>query len=102
MLDAANLFVNPAHGIGTDFSQSGSNGPSIFPVTSLALRLQYRASASTSLRLAVLDGVPGDPDRPGHTAIKLGGGDRALLAGGARSDAHAAPAPGTLPRRARG
>lgn len=80
-LDAARLFVNPAHGIGTDFSQSGANGPSIFPVTSLALRLQYKASASTIVRLAVLDGVPGDPAHPQRTAIRLGSGDGALLAG---------------------
>ena len=80
-LDAASLFVNPAHGIGTDFSQSGQSGPSIFPVTSLALRLQFKASERTTLRLAVLDGVPGDPANPKRTAIKLGGGDGALLVG---------------------
>jgi porin len=80
-LDAASLFVNPAHGIGTDFSQSGTSGPSIFPVTSLALRVQYRASETTTVRLAVLDAVPGDPAHPGRTAIKLGGGDGALLVG---------------------
>lgn len=81
VLDAGNLFINPAYGIGTDFSQSGRRGPSIFPVTSLALRLQYKAGANTKLRLAVLDAVPGDPDKPARTAIKLGGGDGALLAG---------------------
>ena len=80
-LDAAGLFINPAHGIGTDFSQSGLNGPSIFPVTSLAVRLQYKASDDTTLRLAVLDGVPGDPVRPKRTAIKLGKGDGAMLVG---------------------
>lgn len=80
-LDAASLFINPAHGIGTDFSQSGRNGPSIFPVTSLGLRLQARLSDRTTVRVAVLDGVPGDPARPERTAIKLGHGDGALLAG---------------------
>jgi porin len=79
-LDAASLFINPAHGIGTDFSQSGRNGPSIFPVTSLGLRLQAKLGESTTLRLAVLDGVPGDPANPKRTAIKLGNGDGALLA----------------------
>lgn len=80
-LDASSLFTNPAHGIGTDFSQSGQSGPSIFPVTSLALRVQYKASETTSVRLAVLDGVPGDPANPKRTAIKLGNGDGALLVG---------------------
>jgi porin len=80
-LDAAGLFINPAHGIGTDFSQSGLNGPSIFPVTSLAVRVQYRIDQATTLRAAVLDGVPGDPTAPRRTAIKLGRGDGALLVG---------------------
>jgi porin len=79
-LDAASLFINPAHGIGTDFSQSGRNGPSIFPVTSLGVRLQAKLGENTALRLAVLDGVPGDPANPKRTAIKLGDGDGALLA----------------------
>jgi hypothetical protein len=30
------------------------------------------------VRAAILDGVPGDPDRPKHNAIKLGKGDGAL------------------------
>lgn len=80
-LDAAALFVNPAHGIGTDFSQSGANGPSIFPVTALALRIQYQASEGTALRLVVLDGVPGDPARPERTAIRLSAADGALVVG---------------------
>lgn len=78
-LDASSLFINPAHGIGTDFSQSGANGPSIFPVTSLAARLQMRASDTLMLRAAILDGVPGDPARPKRTAIKLGSGDGMLM-----------------------
>ncbi|MDQ3482646.1 MAG: carbohydrate porin, partial [Pseudomonadota bacterium] len=41
-IEAAALFLNPSHGIGPDFSQSGRNGPSIFPVTSLAIRGDYR------------------------------------------------------------
>lgn len=80
-LEASSLFINPAHGIGTDFSQSGRNGPSIFPVTSLGLRLQARLGEHTTLRLAALDGVPGDPAHPKRTAIKLGNGDGALLVG---------------------
>lgn len=79
-LEASSLFINPAHGIGTDFSQSGRNGPSIFPVTSLGLRVQAQLDERTALRLAVLDGVPGDPANPKRTAIKLGNGDGALLA----------------------
>jgi porin len=78
-LDSAGLFINSAHGIGTDIAQSGENGPSIFPVTSLALRVQWETGGKWAYRVAVLDGVPGDPEDPGATAIRIGGDDGALL-----------------------
>lgn len=80
-LDTAGLFVNSPHGIGTDFAQSGRNGPSIFPSTSLAARLEIEPAQGWAARVAVLDGVPGDPRHPRRTAIKLGNGDGALLIG---------------------
>ncbi len=83
-LDASGLFLGSAHGVGTDISQSGRNGPSIFPVTSLAARIEYRTPSGWALRTAVLDGVPGDPDRPKRTAVKLGRGDGALFIGEAQ------------------
>ncbi len=80
-LDAGGLFMGSAHGIGTDISQSGLNGPSIFPSTSLAARIAIEPVAGWTIRAAILDGVPGDPARPRRTAIKLGHGDGALLIG---------------------
>jgi porin len=80
-LDSASLFIGSGHGIGADIAQSGQNGPSIFPSTSLAARVQFGLTDALKLRVAVLDGVPGDPNRPKRTAIKLGNGDGALLAG---------------------
>lgn len=80
-LEAAGLFVSSPHGIGTDFAQSGKNGPSIFPSTSLAARMQWAPAEGWAVRAAVLDGVPGDPDHPGRTAVKLGHGDGAMLVG---------------------
>jgi len=80
-LDAAGLFTSSPNGIGTDFAQSGKNGPSIFPATALAARLQVEPAKGWAIRTAVLDGVPGDPDRPRRTAFKLGDGDGALLVG---------------------
>ncbi|WBX85119.1 carbohydrate porin [Sphingosinicella microcystinivorans] len=78
-LDASGLFIGSPHGIGTDFAQTGENGPSIFPSTSLAARLSIESAAGWVVRAAVLDGVPGDPDHPKRTAVKLGNGDGALL-----------------------
>ena len=80
-LYAAGLFVSSANGIGTDFAQSGRNGPSIFPSTSLAARIQIELTEGWAVRAAVLDGVPGDPDNPRRTSIKLGESDGALLVG---------------------
>ena len=75
------VFVNPSHGIGPDFGQAGLNGPSIFPVTSLATRLAWTFDGGAYARLAVLDGVPGDPNHPKRTTIDLSGRDGALIAG---------------------
>ena len=75
------LFINSSHGIGPDFSQSGENGPSIFPVTSLALRVEYAPAPGWRVRAAILDAVPGDPDRPARTAVRLRNEEGALLVG---------------------
>jgi porin len=77
-IKAASLFINPSHGIGPDFSQSGRNGPSIFPVTSLGVRADYKPDDRWILRGAILDGAPGDPERPRRTSIRLGRGDGVL------------------------
>lgn len=52
------LFVTPSQGIGSEFGMSGSNGPSIYPHPSLALRLSLKASERITVRTAVLDGKP--------------------------------------------
>jgi len=78
--ETGGLFMNGAHGMGTDLGQTGRNGPSVFPVTSLAARAEVKLADNWLMRAAVLDGVPGDPAHPKRTAIKLGQGDGALLA----------------------
>ena len=75
------LFLVSSHGVGPDLSQSGRNGPSIFPSTSLALRGEHAAGDHLLFRTAVLDGVPDDPAHPARTAVKLSGEDGALLIG---------------------
>jgi porin len=80
-IDTAGLFLLSSHGIGPDFAQTGQNGPSIFPVTSLAARVQFQVSDEVLVRAAILDAVPGSLVHPRRTAIKLGNGDGALLVG---------------------
>ena len=70
-VDSSALFLNSSHGIAPTYSQTGENGPSIFPVTSLSARLQWEIHKDNLLRYALLDAVPGDPDNPSATAIKL-------------------------------
>lgn len=78
--ETGGLFLNSSHGIGADFSQSGRNGPSIFPATSLAIRLKALPAPSLYVLAAAFDGVPGDPDSPWGTQIVLDEDDGALLA----------------------
>jgi len=77
--DTSSLFLHPSPGIGPEFSQTGINGPSIFPTTSLALRAKAQLTPDFYVQGAVFDGVPGDPDNPRGTHIQLNGGDGALM-----------------------
>jgi len=62
------LFINSSFGISPDISQTG---PSIFPTTSLGLRLKTQPSEKSYLLVAVYDGVPGDSGDPPRTSIIL-------------------------------
>jgi porin len=64
------LFINSSHGIGPDYSQSGFNGPSIFPTTSLGLVGRVMAGEWTA-RVAVFDAKSGDPDHPKRTVLRF-------------------------------
>lgn len=81
VLESSALFMGSAHGIGTDISQAGLNGPSIFPTTALSLRLATRWNERWATRFAILDGVPGDPEDPAGTAVRLSEAEGALLIG---------------------
>lgn len=76
--EASALLINPSFGIGIDASQSGRNGPSVFPNLGLTLRLRQAWGASHYVQAALIDGVPGDPAHPGRTVVKLSREDGAL------------------------
>lgn len=78
-LHSAALFINSSHGIGPELAQTGRNGPSIFPVTGLALRVKGGAGDGY-WQFAALDGVPGEPDHPDRTGLHIDGSEGALLA----------------------
>ena len=59
-LQSAGLFLDSSFGIGPEFSQSGRDGPSIFPDTSVGTRIAWKPARGVVLRTAILDGVPVD------------------------------------------
>lgn len=79
-IETASLFISPSHGIGPDLSQTGQQGPSIFPVTSLGVRASKSLGAWT-IQAAALDAVPGSPQHPDRTVIKVSKQEGALLIG---------------------
>ncbi len=78
VLTPATVFINSSFGIGAEYAQTGLNGPSIFPVSSLGVRLSASINKYIKLKLAMLDAVPGDPSDPTRNNIKLE--DGALIA----------------------
>lgn len=81
-ITTANWLVNSSQGIGADIARSGLNGPSIYPVSSLGIRASWTPNKRWTARMAVLDGVPGDPERPrAFVVARLAPRDGALTIG---------------------
>jgi porin len=75
--ETGSLFLNSSHGVGVDLSQTGHNGPGIFPVSALSLRAERRFR-SLSTRVAILDAVPGNPDDSASNEVHLSRDEGAL------------------------
>jgi porin len=73
-LQSAGLFLNSSFGIGAEFAQSGVAGPSIFPATSVGMRIAFKPAEGIVVRAAVLDGVPVDRPDGSHGIFKPGDG----------------------------
>jgi len=73
------LFLNPSHGIGADFGQSGENGPSIFPNPGLGLVGRWMPGGHWELKAGVFEGTSGDPAHPGRESIALASHEGALF-----------------------
>jgi porin len=76
-LQSTDLFLNSSFGIGPEFSQSGVEGPSIFPDTALGMRIALKPVEAIVIRTAVLDGVP--LDRPNGSRGAFESGDGLLI-----------------------
>ncbi len=79
-IQTATLFLNSSHGIGPDYSQSGLNGPSVFPNLSFGGRIRGEPIKNFYFQTAILDGVPGANDSETATDIQFNSGDGALIA----------------------
>lgn len=76
--EVGSLFIHSSHGIGPDFSQSGLNGPSIFPTTATAVVGEWQGHGFTA-RLGLFDAVSGDPERPRRTVVRFPGATGLLM-----------------------
>ena len=74
----AALFLNSAFGIGPDFSQSGLNGPSIFPSTGLGLVGWWLPGGHWQIKAGLFEDTPGDPNHPGRTSFSFSHDEGAL------------------------
>lgn len=78
-METAALFINSSHGMGPDLSQSGQNSPSVWPNTSLGVRMKFEPKPWLYAQFAVLDGVPNDPTDVYGNEIRLSGSEGLLL-----------------------
>ncbi|MBI5438067.1 MAG: carbohydrate porin [Nitrosomonadales bacterium] len=80
--DTTSVFIQPPYGMSNDVAQpiiGASQAPSIFPIGALAVRVKYTSPGKNFyLQGALTDGVPGDPNNPHGTHIKLNKGDGTL------------------------
>ncbi len=83
VLDSSLLFFNSGNSWNTAINQSGRAGPSVFPNTSLSLRVRekFGDTQAWTLQAAVLDGVPDDPKNPKHNTIHINHKNGAFLVG---------------------
>lgn len=78
--DVGRTFLNSSFGIGPDFSQTGVNGPSIFPAPATALLLRYEDD-DWAARFGIFDAVAGSLANPRRTVFRIPGERGALLVG---------------------
>jgi len=79
--ETTGLFVASPHGIGTDLSQSGSAGPSVWPTTGLGIRAAGAAENGFAWRVGLYDGAPGGKDGNEFSSLKISSEEGALAIG---------------------
>ncbi len=77
--DSSGIFVHPSFGMAAELAQTGRHGPSIYPLTSLGIRLKYQPTPLFYAQAALVDADPGDSRRPHWTRINPFHGDGSLF-----------------------
>jgi porin len=77
--DSSSIFFNSSFGVGRELSQTGPNGPSIFPAVSPAIRFRSEPSANFYMQTAVFNGVSGDLNYPFGTHARVSPDDGMLI-----------------------
>jgi porin len=75
------IFFNGGYAWNLTLDQSGLNGPSTYPSTSLAFRLRQKFSDYWSIQASVLDGMPDSVKDPSANAVIFNKTNGALLIG---------------------
>jgi porin len=75
------LFMNSSFVVGKELSQTGLNGPSIFPNPSVAFRAKMQPSNAVSFQIAAFDAVPGSPNDPTSPSFTMGSDEGAFVIG---------------------
>ncbi|MEQ1603141.1 MAG: carbohydrate porin [Methylophilaceae bacterium] len=74
--ETSGIFLQPPYGMANEVAQAGINGPAIFPLGALAVRLKLKSPGEHFYAMAALtDGVPGNPNDQHGTSIRLDKGD---------------------------
>jgi porin len=79
--ESAGVFMNGGFGTGLELSETGLNGPCVYPATCLGVRARYQPDDSRYAQLAVLDGVAGDPEQPHGIQVGLNSDDGLFVIG---------------------
>lgn len=79
--NTGSLFLNSSHGMGPEFAFSGTTGPSIFPLTSVGARVKINPVGGLTIKGAILDAIPSNPDQTSGTKISWDEDEGVLMVG---------------------
>ncbi len=82
--DSAGLLIAPAFGMGSELSATGPNGPSIFPSTALAVRVNVAIGQTGYLQAAIVNARAGVLGDAAGIDFSMNDGVLSIIEGGSR------------------